>query len=90
MTLLAQKSLKFQCKAEQMILLKYWNQKLQVALADWQNVYQFPKKEKMMSEVYRGALYYRVKGSARRISYRQLKTGLQRKNIRVTNEWLPF
>lgn len=59
-------------------------------MADWQNVYQFPQKEKMMSEVYRGALYYRVRGLARRISYRQLKIGLQRKQIGVINDLLPF
>jgi hypothetical protein len=73
-----------------MTILKYWNQKHQVALADWQNVYQFPQKEKMMKEVYRGALYYRVKGLVRRISYRQLKNGLQRKQMGVINELLPF
>ena len=44
----------------------------------------------MMSEVYRGALYYRVRGSARRISYRQLKIGLQRKQMEVINDLLPF
>jgi hypothetical protein len=73
-----------------MTILKYWNQKYQIALADWQNVYQFPQKEKMMNEVYRGALYYRLKGSARRISYRQLKIGLQRKQMGVINDLLPF
>jgi hypothetical protein len=73
-----------------MTILKYWNQKYQVALADWQKVYQFPQKEKMICEVYRGALYYRVKGSSRRISYQQLKNGLQRKHMGVINDLLPF
>ena len=73
-----------------MTVLKYWNQKYQIALADWQSVYQFPAKEKMLKEVYRGALYYRVRGSSRRISYRQLKKGLQRKEMEIINEWLPF
>lgn len=45
-----------------MLILKYWNPKYNIALADWQSVYQFPQKEKMTIEVYRGALYYRVKG----------------------------
>jgi len=37
-----------------------------------------------------GALYYRAKGSARRISYWQLKIGLQRKQMGVINDLLPF
>ena len=49
----------------------------------------FPPK-KMINEVYRGALYYRVKGSARRISYIQLKKGLIRRSMGIINEWLPF
>lgn len=73
-----------------MVLLKYWNPKYEIALADWQSAYQFPQKLKMQIEVYRGALYYRAKGSARRISYLQLKKGLQRKNMGIINELLPF
>ena len=73
-----------------MIVLKYWNPKYKIALADWQSVYQFPEKEKMLEEVYRGALYYRVRGSSRRISYKQLKDGLQRKEMEIINECLPF
>ena len=73
-----------------MTILKYWNPKYEIALADWQSVYQFPEKEKMQMEVYRGSLYYRVKGSARRVSYLQLKKGLQRKQMGVINELLPF
>ncbi|MGQ0737977.1 MAG: hypothetical protein ACT4OJ_02850 [Bacteroidota bacterium] len=73
-----------------MILLKYWNPKYQIAMADWQNAWQFPEKEKMQTEIYRGALYYRLRGSARRISYLQLKKGLQRKSMGVINELLPF
>lgn len=73
-----------------MIILKYWNPKYKIALASWQAVYQFPQKEKMQTEVYRGALYYRIKGSVRRISYLQLKNGLQRKQMGVINDLLPF
>ena len=73
-----------------MIKLKYWNPFYQIALADWQHVYQFPAKEKMQQEVYRGSLYYRLRGSSRRISYKQLKMGLQRKDMGIINELLPF
>jgi len=78
-----------------MITLKYWNPHYQIALADpiaigWQNVYQFPLQEKMLTEVYRGALYYRLRGSTHRISYWQLKKGLQKKQILIKEELLPF
>ena len=73
-----------------MVVLKYWNPTHLIAIADWQHVYQFPQKEKMEKEVYRGALYYRVRGSSRRISYMQLKKGLERKAMGIINELLPF
>ena len=75
-----------------MITLKYWNPNFQVALSDWQSVYQFPQKEKRIKEVYRGSLYYRLRGSSRRISYKQIKQGLQKKQTVIYEEiyLLPF
>ena len=73
-----------------MILLKYWNEQYKIAMADWQEVYLFPAKIKMIKEVYRGALYYRARGCNKRISYLQLKTGLVKKDMGVINELLPF
>ena len=31
-----------------MIILKYWNPQYEIAFADWQNVYQFTQKIKML------------------------------------------
>ena len=75
-----------------MIVLKYWNPAHQIAMADWQMVHQFPLKIKMLNEVYRGELYYRMPGSHHRISYKQLKRGLQKKRIIINEELnlLPF
>ncbi|MGI8581911.1 MAG: hypothetical protein ACR2KX_06940 [Chitinophagaceae bacterium] len=28
-----------------MIILKYWNAQLQIGIADWKNVYQFPQQQ---------------------------------------------
>jgi hypothetical protein len=72
-----------------MIILKYWNEKLQIALLDWRNVYQFPLKEKMSIEVHQGKLYYRCRGASKRVSYDQLKKGLIKKQIILYND-LPF
>mgnify|MGYP003496123392 CR=1 FL=1 len=90
--LFAQKCINFQYKTVQMIILKYWNPQYEIAFADWQNVYQFPQKIKMLREVYRGELYYRMPGSCKRISYKQLKRGLQKKQIIIHEELnlLPF
>lgn len=75
-----------------MTILKYWNPNYQIALADWKQVYQFPEKELMIKEIHQGQLYYRLRGSARRISYRQLRKGLQKKQIIIYEELnlLPF
>ena len=73
-----------------MIILKYYNAKLQIGLADWKTVYQFPQAEKLMTEIHQGNLYYRSRGSAGRISYRQIRQGLEKKEIRLQEEPLPF
>ena len=73
-----------------MIILKYYNAKLQIGLADWKTVYQFPQAEKLMTEIHQGNLYYRCRGSAGRISYRQIRQGLEKKEIRLQEEPLPF
>lgn len=64
-----------------MIILKYWNETLKIGLADWKNVYQFPQEEMLHAEIHQGKLHYRLKGSAKRISYDQVKRGLIKKRI---------
>lgn len=64
-----------------MIELTYWNESLQPGLADWKAVYQFPQKKLMKKEIHQGNLYYRSRGSNRRISYKQIKKGLIKKQI---------
>lgn len=75
-----------------MIILKYWNESLQIGMADWKTVYQFPQQELMIKEIHQGNLHYRRPGSNHRISYRQLKMGLQKKEIIIYEELnlLPF
>jgi len=68
------------------MLLKYWNENLQIGLADWKNVYQFPQKQLMEKEIHQGNLYYRCKGSNKRVSYKQIKTGLIEKQIFLSEE----
>ena len=70
--------------------LKYWNAQLEIGLADLKNVYQFPQQEKMFAEVHQGRLHYRLRGSSKRISYMRIKKGLQKRQIVVKEEPLPF
>ena len=72
-----------------MIILKYYNAKLKIGLADWKTVYQFPQAEKLMTEIHQGNLYYRSRGSAVRISYRQIRQGLEKKEIQRYQKGLP-
>ena len=39
-----------------MIELRYWNESLQIGLADWKTGYQFPQKELMEKEIHQGNL----------------------------------
>lgn len=72
-----------------MVILKYWNAKLQIGLIDWKNVYRFSQQQLMKAELHQGKLYYRAKGSSKRISYDQIKKGLVKKQI-IIKEYLPF
>lgn len=49
-----------------MIVLKYWNPHLQIGMADWKNVYQFPQQKLMQTEIHQGKLCYRIKGSSKK------------------------
>lgn len=72
-----------------MIILKYWNAQLQIGLADWRNVYQFPQQQLLYKEIHQGKLCYRLKGSSKRISYDHIKKGLVKKEM-IIKEELPF
>jgi hypothetical protein len=72
-----------------MIILKYYNEKLAIAMNDWKTVYQFPGGEQLTPEVHQGKLYYRNRGSSKRISYAQIKKGLIRKRNMI-EEHTPF
>jgi hypothetical protein len=61
-------------------------------MVNWRQVYLLqPKINVLIPEVNKGKLMYCVKGSAKRISYAQIKKGLQKKNFWIKEEvpsWL--
>jgi hypothetical protein len=74
---------------EQKLIFEYINQQLNVAIKDVKTVYCLAPLTKLIPEVYKGKLVYRFPGKAQRISYAQIKKGLVKKQITVT-EYLPF
>ncbi|MBI1781961.1 MAG: hypothetical protein HYR66_11420 [Sphingobacteriales bacterium] len=72
-----------------MIELKYYNEKLKIGMKDWKIVYQFPNEQLMIPEVHQGQLYYRSRGSDKRISYKKIKRGLTRQ-VKIIEEYVPF
>ena len=73
----------------QKVKLLYYNDALQIALANWKIVYQLkPSEKRLYPEVVRGKLVYRAKGSAKRISYAAIKKGLIPK-ITIIKEEVP-
>lgn len=77
---------------EQRIKLKYINSALQIGLVSWKEAYLlFPAIVPLITEVDKGRLVYRAKGSAKRISYQKVKRGLVKTSACIVQEvpdWL--
>ena len=70
---------------EQKITLRYYNAKLNIALLSWKEVYLLEAiPVPLIPEVSKGNLVYRRKGASKRFSYRQIKKGLVKKTIVIT------
>lgn len=75
---------------EQKIYLKYINQQLNIGMSDLKNVYLLsPGLIKLIPEVYKAKLVFRLKGSSKRITYSLIKKGLSKKSFYVI-QTLPF
>ena len=72
-----------------MLILKYWDERLKMGLVDFKTAYQFPQEIKMDTEMHQGKIYFRVKGSSKRISYNQVKRNLV-KRLTVIDDKIPF
>ena len=75
-----------------MPIIKYINEQLNIGLEDWQTAWLLtrPFPVKLFTETYRGALVFRQYGKSKRVSYKKLKKHLQKKNIIIEEEKLPF
>jgi len=76
------------------ITIRYFNPFLKIGLQDVRNAWYLADKTpvQLTTIIYQGALYFRFPGSGRRISYKQLKKGLIKKQIDLIMplELLPF
>ncbi len=75
--------------------IKYYNAKLNIGLEDVRNAWYLPKDllpVKLITIMHQGLLTYRFPPSGKRISYRTLKQGLEKKNLTILLpvQLLPF
>jgi hypothetical protein len=77
---------------EQAKYIKLFNPKYKIGLVSWREAWIFETEfpEKLYTEVYKGRLVFRKRGSPLRISYTTLKKGLVKKIILIKEEPLPF
>lgn len=77
---------------EQTITANYFNPVLKIALVNWRQAWDISgtNPEQLLTEIYKGNLVFRKKGSTHRISYKQLKKGLIKKQIILHLQPLPF
>lgn len=77
---------------QQVIQLKYFNTALQIGLVSWREAWLLhPAPVPLQAEVDKGRLVYRARGSARRITYQQVKKGLKattRTIVQEVPDWL--
>ena len=75
---------------EQKIQLQYLNAKLNIGMFDWKNVYLLaPDTMKLLPEVHKRILIYRIPGSTKRVSYAMIKKQLIKTSFYIS-EYIPF
>jgi hypothetical protein len=75
-----------------MIKTKYVDRKHNIGFVNWNEAWLLcsPYPVKMLTEIYRGSLVFRIPGTSKRIGYKTLKNNLERKEIVIKEEPLPF
>ena len=66
---------------EQKAFVKLFNPQLKIGLVGWREAWLFHGEypEKLFTEVHKGKLVFRQRGSSRRISYHKIERGLSEK-----------
>ncbi len=77
---------------EQARYTKYYNPLLKTGLVSYREAWLFGKEypEKLYTEVYKGKLVFRQRGSSLRISYARIKQGLVKKKLLIKEPPMPF
>jgi len=70
------------------IKARYQNVELNIAYVDWRNVYLLPC-QKLIIEVHKGRLCYRIPATSKRISKSKIMKNLIEKEITL-QEYVPF
>ncbi len=73
------------------IVCKYYNPKLNIAMQDWRSVYLINDKViRLLPEMYKGNLVYRIAGKSKRYSYAEIKKHLVIKTSIINLPQPPF
>ncbi|MEI2739270.1 MAG: hypothetical protein V9F01_10825 [Chitinophagaceae bacterium] len=77
---------------EQKKYTKYYNPQLKIGLISWREAWLFNDgfPEKLYTEVYKGKLVFRQRGTSTRISYHRLRQQLIVKRLWINEPPLPF
>jgi len=77
---------------EQKRCVKLFNPNFKIGLVSWREAWLFEGEfpEKLFTEVHKGKLVFRRRGSSVRISYQQIKKCLIKKEIIIKEPPLPF
>ncbi|MFN2458974.1 MAG: hypothetical protein ABR502_12305 [Chitinophagaceae bacterium] len=75
-----------------MLTTKWVSEQHKIGMTKWNEAWLLtsPYPTKLVFEIYRGALVFRIPKTSKRISYLALKKQLKRKAVVITEETLPF
>ena len=75
-----------------MIKTKWVSEEHKVGLVKWNEAWLLisPYPLKLVTEVYRGSLVFRIPKTSKRIAYKALKSDLRKREIIIKEEPLPF
>ncbi|MBD0331341.1 MAG: hypothetical protein ICV66_01675 [Chitinophagaceae bacterium] len=75
-----------------MVRTKWVSEQHNIGMTTWNEAWLLtsPYPTKLITEVYRGPLVFRLPGTSKRIGYLALKKHLRKKAVDITEEPLPF
>ena len=75
-----------------MITTKWVSEQYNIGMVSWREAWLLtsPFPVRLITEIYRGSLVFRIPNTSKRIGYNALKKNLRKKQIVIEEEPLPF